>query len=65
MPNPDPIISKATQFKPQGKIVEPLSQKPINTKYERGVHEALAKLKDRQARIRRYVREGLQRDGLL
>ena len=65
MPNPDPIISTETQFKPQGEPSRPLEKKPINTKYEEDVYAVLATRSDRQALIRRYVREGLQREGLL
>ena len=53
------------QFRPQGELIEPLAKKPINTKHYVRVDAVLRSRDDRQALIRRYVLEGLQRDGLL
>lgn len=65
MPNPTPNQSGLTNFQPQGELVEPLALKPINTKHYQSVDAVLRERDDRQALIRRYVMEGLQRNGLL
>ena len=54
-----------TRFQPQGELKEPLAKKPIGTKHYARVDAVLRSRDDRQALIRRYVLEGLQRDGLL
>ena len=68
MPNPNPKQTEA--FKAQQKervFVEgiPLSKKPIPVRFDVEADEILRARDDRQALIRRYVREGLQREGLL
>jgi len=65
MSNPNPNQSGLTNFQPQGELIEPLAAKPINTKHYRAVDAVLRGRKDRQALIRRYVMEGLLRDGLI
>jgi hypothetical protein len=66
MPNYNAAINGVnTQFKPQGALIEPLAEKPINTKHYISVEAVLRNRGDRQDLIRRYVLEGLQRDGLL
>ncbi|MEM6836278.1 MAG: hypothetical protein AAF609_05435 [Cyanobacteria bacterium P01_C01_bin.120] len=43
----------------------PLAKKPLPVRFDRESDELLRQRSDRQALIRRYVREGLRRDGYL
>lgn len=54
-----------TRFQPQETLSEPLAKMPLSTRHYQRVYDALNGRGDRQALIRRYVLEGLKRDGLL
>ncbi|MEM9947882.1 MAG: hypothetical protein AAF810_17730 [Cyanobacteria bacterium P01_D01_bin.36] len=68
MPNPDPVQTpefKAKQKPPVFVDGVPLAKKPIPVKFDAEVDAVLRNQNDRQSLIRRYVREGLQRDRLI
>jgi len=67
MPNPSPVQTQAfrrKQYKAQGEPQEALAKSPISVRLTVSADAILRSAKNRQALIRKYVLEGLSRDGL-
>lgn len=68
MPNPNPKQTPEFLAKQKPQVLlegVPLAKKPIPVRFDQESDDILRSRDDRQALIRRYVRDGLKADGLL